>query len=326
MTAPSPLRSRDSFREESPVAPGPPPWRAPLLGALLIPPSAFFGVYSYIIVQAIQWSQQSLKCGPIFVLFLLSRGNLGVRRLRRCLALTQAELVLIYAMLVAATAVVGIGVVQSFVTGLPAPYYFARTSNHWSDFFPYIPSVLTPHNPRVISEFFKGNATLYRLAVLRDWAVPVAVWTGLVFLLFVTMLSVNALLRRRWVEGERLTFPLVFLPLEMTRSGGETTFWRDRRMWAGFLAAGFLESIDYINYLYPAFPYLQLKAFRLDPLLSERPWDGIGTLAVAFYPFMIGIAFLLSLDVSFSCWFFYLLVKAQMALSTALGLKDADVG
>jgi uncharacterized protein DUF6785/uncharacterized protein DUF6784 len=308
------------------VAPGPPPWRAPLLGALLIPPSAFFGVYSYIIVQAILWSQQSLKCGPIFVLFLLSLGNLGVRRLRRCLALTQAELVLIYAMLVTATAVGGIGMVQFFVTGLPAPYYFARESNHWSDFFPYIPSVLTPHDPEIIAQFFKGNATLYRLTVLRDWSVPVAVWTGLVFLLFVTMLSVNALLRQRWVEGERLTFPLVFLPLEMTRDDGETAFWRDRRMWAGFLAAGLLESVDYVNYLYPAFPSIQLKALRLDPFLSDRPWNGIGTFAVAFYPFMIGIVFLLSLDVSFSCWFFYLLVKAEMVMATALGWKDPGVG
>src|SRR5712692_4198186 len=244
MTAPSPLRSRGSFREEAPPASGPPSWRAPLFGALLIPPAAFFGVYSYIIVQAILWSQQSLKCGPIFVLFLLSLGNLGLRRLRRRLALTPAELILIYAMLVTATAVGGIGMVQFFVTGLPAPYYFARASNHWSDFFPYIPSVLTPHNPEIISDFFKGNATLYRLAVLRDWAMPVAVWTGLVFLLFVTMLSVNSLLRRRWVEGERLTFPLVFLPLEMTWTDSEALFWRDGRMGAGFLIAGLLESID----------------------------------------------------------------------------------
>jgi hypothetical protein len=93
-----------------------------MLGVLLIPPSAYFGVYSYIIVQAIQWSQQSLKCGPIFVLFLLTLGNLAVRRLKRRFALTPAELILVYAMLVTATAVGGIGMVQFLVTGLPAPY------------------------------------------------------------------------------------------------------------------------------------------------------------------------------------------------------------
>jgi hypothetical protein len=324
MTAPSPLPPQAPPRERTPRPA--PPWRAPLLGALLIPPAAFFGVYSYIIVQAILWSQQSLKSGPIFVLFLLTIGNLGLRRLSRRFALTQAELILIYAMLVTATAVGGIGMVQFFVTGLPAPYYFARSSNHWSDFFPYIPAALVPHDREVIRQFFQGSATLYRPVILRDWAAPVAVWTLFVFLLFVTMLSLNALLRRRWVEGERLTFPLVFLPLEMTCGDADSAFWRDRRMWAGFLVAGVLESVDYVNFLHPAFPYVQLKAFRLDPFLADRPWNGTGMLAVAFYPFMIGIAFLLSLDVSFSCWFFYLLVKGEMVMATAMGWKDSGAG
>jgi hypothetical protein len=319
------LRQAPGQVELAPTRP-PAAWRAPLLGALLIAPSALFGVYSYTIVQAIHWSQQSLKCGPIFVLFVLTLVNLAVRRLARRWAFTQAELVLVYAMLVTATAVGGIGMVQFFVTGLPAPYYFATGSNHWREFFPYIPAVLTPHDPDAIREFFRGSATLYRAEVLRDWAVPVATWTGLLLLLYGTMLSVNALLRRRWVEGERLTFPLVFLPLEMTRGGGEAGFWQDRRMWAGFVIAGLLESVDYLNYMFPAFPFIQLKAYRLEPFLTDRPWSGIGTFAVAFYPFMIGIAFLLSLDVSFSCWFFYLLVKAQLVVATALGWADSGAG
>jgi len=325
MTTPAPL-TRSLPAGPAPIEPAPPPWRAPLIGALLIPPAALMGVYSYTIVQAMHWSQQSLKCGPIFLLFVLTLGNLALRRLSRRLALNRAELVLIYAMLVTSTAVGGIGMVQFFVTGLPAPYYYATGNNHWREFFPYIPAILTPHDHDVISRFFRGNASLYDPAVLRDWAIPVAAWTALILLVFVTTLSLNTLLCRRWIEGERLTFPLVFLPLEMTRGGGEVGFWQDRRMWAGFLLAGLLESVDYVNYLYPAFPYVQVKAMRLEPLLTERPWSGVGTFAVAFYPFMIGIAFLLTLDVSFSCWFFYLLVKAQMVLATALGSADADAG
>src|SRR5262249_58097350 len=120
------------------------------------------------------------------------------------------------------------------------------------------PKALTPHDPEVIAQFYKGNTTLYRLAVLRDWALPVAAWTTFLLLLFVTSLSVNALLRRRWVEGERLTFPLVVLPLEMTRGGGETAFWRNRRMWLGFLLAGGLEAVDFFDYIYPPLPSIQI--------------------------------------------------------------------
>src|SRR5919201_5556763 len=102
MTAPSPLPRQLPPREVTASSTAPPPWRALVLGVLLIPPSALFGVYSYTIVQAIHWSQQSLKCGPIFLLFLLTVSNLAIRRLARRLALTQAELITVYVMLVAA--------------------------------------------------------------------------------------------------------------------------------------------------------------------------------------------------------------------------------
>src|SRR5438128_439821 len=100
MTAPSPLPPQAPPRAAQPPTLAPPAWRAMALGALLIPPAALFGVYSYTIVQAILWSQQSLKCGPIFVLFLLTLANMGLRRIHRRLALTQAELIVVYSMLV----------------------------------------------------------------------------------------------------------------------------------------------------------------------------------------------------------------------------------
>ena len=125
------------------------------------------------------------------------------------------------------------------------------------------------------------------------------------------------------MDNERLTFPLVQLPVEMVRDGGGSSFWKDPLMWSGFILAGALESIDSLNYLYPQFPYVQLKAIHVESAFTAAPWDGIGTLAVAFYPFMIGIAYLLTLDVSFSCWFFYLFTKAELVLATAAGWKDA---
>src|SRR5262249_27323634 len=40
-------------------------------------------------------------------------------------------------------------------------------------------------------------------------------------------------------------------------------------------------------------------------------------------PFAIGIAYLLTLDVSFGCWFFYLLTKAELWFATAYGWKES---
>jgi hypothetical protein len=48
----------------------------------------------------------------------------------------------------------------------------------------------------------------------------------------------------------------------------------------------------------------------------------MGRLTLSFYPFVIGIGYLLSLDVSFSCWFLYLLSKVAIVLCAALGLSE----
>ena len=41
-------------------------------------------------------------------------------------------------------------------------------------------------------------------------------------------------------------------------------------------------------------------------------------LPVGIYPFALGLAFAIPLDLAFSCWFFYLLWKAQAILGRAL--------
>ena len=166
----------------------PPAWRAPLVGAALIPAGAFCAVYGYTVIQAVHWSQQSLKLGPVFLLFVVVCLNGVVRTLRRSWALTQGELALIYSMLVVATAIGGIGMVQFHVTGLPAAYYFATPSNGWARFHPFIPSFFAPQDPEVIAGFFKGSGTLYQARILRAWAAPVCFWSGFLLLLSWTML------------------------------------------------------------------------------------------------------------------------------------------
>jgi hypothetical protein len=290
---------------------------------LIIPAGAFCGVYAYSIIQALHWSQQSLKLGPVVLLCLLLLLN-ALWRLARRGGLDQGELALIYSMLVVATAIGGIGMVQFHVTGLPVPYY--REFKEFAKFQPLVPPLLSPQDPEAARRFFQGGATLYSREVLAAWLVPVLFWSSFLFLLAWVMLCINTLVRRQWIDAERLAFPLVQLPLEMVRDGGASPFWRDRLMWAGFLLAGALESVDSVNYLYPAFPYIPIKPIRLEQSFAGPPWNGIGMVAVAFYPFAIGIAYLLTLEVSFGCWFFYLVTKAELFLATAMGWKDTGAG
>ena len=65
-------------------------------------------------------------------------------------------------------------------------------------------------------------------------------------------MCIVSLFRRAWVEEERLTFPLVPLPLQMTESGGATPFWKNHWMWTGFVVAGLAESVNYLAFRYPS--------------------------------------------------------------------------
>lgn len=316
----------------TPVGPGgvppPPAWRALLVGSLLVPVTAFCAVYGYTVIQAVHWSQQSLKMGPICLLAGTILLNALARRIRARFALTSGELAVVYAMVVAGTAVGGIGWVQFHVTGLPAPFYFTQTGANptWARFLPLIPQHFAVRDPDVAAGLFKGGGTLYTARVLAEWAVPVLFWGLVLLTLFWSMLCLNTLIRRQWIEGERLAFPLVQLPLEMIREGGASAFWRSPLMWGGFLLAGSLESLNSLNYLFPSVPTVWLKAAWVHQHFASPPWNGMGPVAVAFYPFMIGVTYLLTLEVSMSCWLAYLLTRTELVVATQLGWKDSAGG
>ncbi len=123
--------------------------------------------------------------------------------------------------------------------------------------------------------------------------------------------------RRQWMDRERLTFPIAQLPIEMTEP--RTGFFRNRLMWLGFAIAAGLESMNSLNFLYPNIPYVQLRAMNITGALTSPPWNAIGSLTTTFYPLAIGLGFVLSAEVSFSCWFFYFVTKLERVAAAWLG-------
>jgi hypothetical protein len=90
-----------------------------------------------------------------------------------------------------------------------------------------------------------------------------------------------------------------------------------------------LQTLASLNFLYPSVPYLPIKPsppLELSGIFSQPPWNAVGYLTLSFYPLAVGIAYLLSLEVSFSLWFFYLFTKVESVFVTALGLRDPNAG
>jgi hypothetical protein len=162
--------------------------------------------------------------------------------------------------------------------------------------------------------------------------VPIAVWSLFILLLLFGFLCLNVMLRRHWVERERLTFPLVALPLELTREGASGALVARPDFWLAFLLACAWRSMTGLHHTVPGFPELLPfyndagQLIDIGSFFTQRPWNGIGHFMLSFHPLIIGITYFLPLDLSFSAWFFYLLVKAENVWATALGFRDPGAG
>lgn len=297
-------------------------WRSVLLALLLIPVNIY-----WVTVVEVRWYSLDGSClplfiTPVFILFCLVLANLGVRRLRARWALAQGELLATYVMVVASSTISGHDWWQNFFGSVSHPFWFATSENHWQErFFQYLPVWLGVRNKEVLRGFYQGNSQLTP-EVWQAWAVPLLVWGMLSVVMIMMMLCLNVIVRRQWAENERLTYPIVQLPLAMTEEFG-TSLLRNSIFWYGFALPVVIGLFCGMHAFFPAIPTLNVKLNSLHRYLQGRPWDFMGQADLSFYPFMIGLAYFLPLDLSFSCWFFYVVRLGQQIVG---GLMGGDTG
>ncbi len=208
-------------------------WRAIALGLLLSIPHTYFSI------QTPTPSTVSLIYPVIINLTLLVVLNLALKRWLSRLAFSQGELLTIYTMLSLAVAIGGQDVMHVITPILGHAFWFATPENEWQSlFFRHLPRWLVVDDVRVLEGLYEGNSSFYNWAYVRTWLVPVFWWGMMLFALMVVMLGINTLIRKQWMEKERLAYPIIQLPLAMTRDGGSGRFFRSRMLWIGIAIGG----------------------------------------------------------------------------------------
>ena len=256
----------------------------------------------------------SLLMGAVFVLFVLTLLNSLLEKFLPKAALKGPELLVIYVMITLAMAINGIGMFGFMAPSLVAPFWFDTPENEWAAFHRYIPDWFAPQDRYVVRNFFLGDSTLFSSQHLKAWAVPILTWSIFTFVLLFMMLCLNVLVRKQWMDHERLAFPVATIPLEMALRGGTTlAFFRHKLFWIGFTIPVIMQSMNTLHFFYPPIPYIRfIKAFDIGHFFTEKPFNAIGYLPISFYPTVIGLTYLMPLDVSFSCWFFFLVKKMEL--------------
>lgn len=260
----------------------------------------------------------------IFTLLVVTALNFWFGRRLPRLALSRVELLTIYVMVSVSSAVCSHNMMEILVSSAGYASFFQTPTNQWGTLFvDKLPKWLIVSDSASLRNFYFGNSTLYDPTNYRPWIVPALMWSTFCFVLLYTMLCLNTILRKQWMESERLTFPIVTLPLEMTAEGGE--FFRNRYMWLGFGVAGTITFVAGLNYLYPSIPCIPIVRTDIGRYITTPPWNAIGGIPMGFYFWAICLSFLMPLELSFSCWFFFWLTRFELVGTRIMGLNDLQV-
>ena len=100
-------------------------------------------------------------------------------------------------------------------------YRFATPENDWEALlFRHLPPWLVIADAGLVKDFYEGEVGFFSGGYWRRWAVPILSWSVVVLLLIAMFFCLTIIIRKQWVENEKLAYPIIRIPLEVsTRSG-----------------------------------------------------------------------------------------------------------
>ena len=298
--------------------------RAVFVGAVCVAALGLLIPYSDLKLQGTWIACCHLPIGVFVIqLLLITAVNGTLGRLAPRFALRAGELIAIYIMMLVGSGIPSFGLTEYLFPTLAGVRYFASPENKWEEtFFQHVPDWIAPTSSKAAADFFEGLHP--GESVPWDaWLAPMIAWTALALILFFLMVCVGSIFRRQWIENEHLIFPLVQLPLDMVEGTGQgllPPFFRSKLMWLGAAIPLIIHSWNGLSRYHPAVPQIPLSR-GLNQYFRGRPWNQIGLVIIWCHFSIIGFSYLLSSELSFSLWFFFVLFNLESVALAAMGVE-----
>lgn len=295
-------------------------WTVGLLTVLLvvvfIALNALWDAYGLMTGQ-MRPSTVSLFVNVVATIFAVALVNELTRILFRR-SLSPSSLLWLYVSLSVASAVFGLDLLQPLLSVIAHPIWFAGQGNDWDvTILPHLPRLLVVWDKDALRGFYTGLATFERWDVVQGWLPALLWWGSFLFLLGLGMLCLCGLFLRDWTEKARLSYPIAQIPLELMTPN--LPLLRQKVFWAGFCLAALMNLLNGLHFLYPNIPSMGGWLFDLSPFFPNRPLNAIGWTPITLLPFGVGLGFLMPLDLTLSCWVFYLVWKIERVLAAMTG-------
>lgn len=295
-------------------------WRSVLTGTVLV---GIISVMSPWAVMMVKGSQLTSNAIPIIAVFLLAV-LVGVvmpflKMLGRRFAYTRAELITVYVMMLVGSVVVTTGFTGSLLSVVTGAHYYTTPENNWAALFlPNIDPWLVPAGNQSIRLFYEGMPRGMSVP-WAAWARPLTVWLSFILVFYWVIFCIAVLLRGQWVDNERLVFPLTRLPLALLDDADDQESrvnWllKSKLMWMAFAIPLFIHSWNSLGSYHDAFTRIPLDG-------SVAMMQGLVSIPFRLNLPILGLAYLMPVNVAFSIWFFFLFGRLQMLIFTRLGVQ-----
>ncbi len=309
-----------------PGTPAPLRGRAIAAGAVAAALTAVLVTQAEIVLSTVKIGYLQFPPAALAMLLLAVLVNRGLKKISARFGFSGADLLVIYCMALVAAMVSSHGVVQKLVPLLVIPKHYADAANNWHQLYDlHVPRWMVPYDPsdphkQAVAEDYYSKLPLGHGVPWGAWITPLLAWGVLIVLVLFSFLCLTAILRRQWVDNERLAFPLAQLPLEVAGDADGSKFFRSGPLWAGVAVPVIVFGLKAIHLVQPTVPDVTLQ-WNLHDYVSAPPWnvaaDGI-TFILSFAA--IGFFFLLPTDILFSIWFFFLLSRLEVAIGTSFNM------
>ncbi|MBT4099935.1 MAG: hypothetical protein HOM68_13125 [Gemmatimonadetes bacterium] len=263
--------------------------------------------------------------GVLFSSFLVVAmvGNTILAAMGRNLALNRSELIVVYIMLVVVASIATMGVCETILPAITGIFYYASPENKWAEIlFPHLPDMILLNDGDQNRLFYEGFGTTEYVVPWTIWIRPMAVWGIFLLSLYVAMISISVILRRQWMDRERLSYPLVQAAQSIIRGEDDDSlinpFFKSRAMWAGASLPMLVGLFTGLN--------KYLGGWPLIPTAWSFP-IGFGqsiNMTISFA--VLGFSYLIGPDIAMGIWGFALLSKVEKMVFVANGVtKQQDV-
>jgi hypothetical protein len=270
-----------------------------------------------IVVLSTQISESIPAIPGLAALILLLGVNGLLRLLRFPRPLDRGELIVIFLFVTVSSTVMGPGIQRFLIALLGTAFYFPGLAANQK----LLPEWLMPHDKEIMRQLYERAPS--GQVPWAAWAGPALLWLAFFVVLWWTMYCLTALFYRSWAEEERLSFPLVYLPMEMT--GGESRgFFRNPLMWGGFGIAAVYNLINIFHALNPSFPAIG-KNIDLSLAFPDAPWSAVAPIQYEIRPELVGLGYLVSTEISFTVWVSFLLLKLAAVAAVAMGYPKGEM-